>query len=409
MTVYFAEEIDRGKIKIGYTSSPDAQSGRIANSLTMTSTELVVRAELPDADEDVERGLHDAFAGQRVLRSNGSPTEFFSPSAELWSLIGYVARERGLPAKPCECGSLIWAPLGFDKATQQKVSPRVPVQIPGVVYKRAGVPEKSSANVLSILRNHPMWQGVLSSHRSPHDFSDVVLSSRHNGVFREDEPIDLAKVSLWFSNEYSWEVRRKWLQEAVAILSREKTWFSSESWSYICFKTAARSETGCVPVANLDPDGAGRRASRINPSWLTRVASLPVGRRLPPGKTLFRLTKDMELEESVSFTKPCDTDGFPSGTAKRVAAFNGWDVCEIQRQAWFSQVKNHVHRFMLDCLVKTYEPKLPANGVFYSHERRIFEEYSHWCTKNNVCPLPWSALNLGGGSFKLKSSARVAA
>ena len=115
MTVYFAEEVGTGNIKIGFTESGYPQDDRIDTALTMTSHEVVVRAVLHDADRGTEQAIHRAFGFWRISRSTDDPnrrsnTEFFRPSWQLWSLIGYVDRTGELPCRPRFIKDLIWDP-----------------------------------------------------------------------------------------------------------------------------------------------------------------------------------------------------------------------------------------------------------------------------------------------------------
>lgn len=115
MTVYFVEEIGTGNIKIGYCSSYYAQSDRVDPSRTMTSHELVVRAVVADGTMLDEKKLHSAFSRWRIYRRTDDPktlqaTEFFRPSFELWSLIGYVSKHESLPFNAELCSELDWTP-----------------------------------------------------------------------------------------------------------------------------------------------------------------------------------------------------------------------------------------------------------------------------------------------------------
>lgn len=109
MTVYFAIEEDSGRIKIGYSESKDPQSDRIDPGLTLNSSPVTVLATL-EGGPSLERALHRAFFASRYVRRDFSRTEFFSPTPELWALIGYVQRNAALPCPPEGCASLLWVP-----------------------------------------------------------------------------------------------------------------------------------------------------------------------------------------------------------------------------------------------------------------------------------------------------------
>lgn len=110
MTVYFALEENSGRVKIGHCDSLDPQTDRIDPHLTLTTSVVSVLAALPGASVATERALHDTFRRHRVMRRDASLTEFFRPSPELWSLIGWVQRHKSLPCPPEGCGSLVWDP-----------------------------------------------------------------------------------------------------------------------------------------------------------------------------------------------------------------------------------------------------------------------------------------------------------
>ncbi len=109
MTVYFALEEDSGLIKIGYSESKDPQNDRIDPTLTMNSSPVRVLATVPGG-ANLERALHRAFYQSRYIRRDFTRTEFFTPSPELWALIGYVQRKGELPCPPDGCAALTWRP-----------------------------------------------------------------------------------------------------------------------------------------------------------------------------------------------------------------------------------------------------------------------------------------------------------
>jgi hypothetical protein len=111
VTVYFAEEVGTGAIKIGYTESNDPQSDRIGPALTMTSHDVVVRAVLLKAERGIEKQLHSSFSAYRIKRRDGGLTEFFSPVPSLWHIVDHVSKTGKLPQFPIhKFTELMWEP-----------------------------------------------------------------------------------------------------------------------------------------------------------------------------------------------------------------------------------------------------------------------------------------------------------
>lgn len=231
MTVYFAEEIGTGRIKIGYTAGDNPQRDRIDGAMTMSSHEVEVRAVLPGADETIEKELHEAFAASRVTRRDGRGTEFFHPGPALWSLIGFVVENKALPCEPSKCAAVKWIPGGEQKrATVAFATVQEEPRLPGVTYRGKRV-ERTSSNVLEILRHHEDWgRDMFDLYVSPYgpDYyvpgANNYITTRGNAILSSPKTLydqDYMAIVNWLAREYRIQVPIKWVRSAVEFLVTE--------------------------------------------------------------------------------------------------------------------------------------------------------------------------------------------
>lgn len=82
-SVYFAQAIEGGPIKIGFTARPLAE--RLRELQTSSPATLRMLAEIPNADAGLERRLHNDF-GDRRLHS-----EWFTPNELLEGIVAHYA------------------------------------------------------------------------------------------------------------------------------------------------------------------------------------------------------------------------------------------------------------------------------------------------------------------------------